>query len=141
MILVPLPRRVGPTAAPPFCPGVRGIDEGFGEINLSAVAQILGEALEQPIQPATPLPELKAAMAGLVRGIPTREIRPRGAGAQHPQDAVEDGAWIGPRSPTAVGTTTRTKRRFENRPLGVSEVHAARYDASRPVVTRRVTDL
>jgi hypothetical protein len=42
MILVPLPRRVGPTAAPPFRPGVRGIDEGFTEIEFAAVAEILG---------------------------------------------------------------------------------------------------
>ena len=47
MILLPLPRRVGPTAAPPFLPGERGVDEGFGQINLAAVAQIFGEPLQQ----------------------------------------------------------------------------------------------
>src|SRR5687768_7693309 len=40
MILLPLPRRVGPTAAPLFRPDEGGVNEGFGEIDLAAVAQI-----------------------------------------------------------------------------------------------------
>ena len=105
---------------PFFCPRVGGVDEGFGEINFAAVAEVFGQALEQPIEPAAPLPELKAAMAGLVRRIATRQIRPRGAGAQHPQHAVEHRARIGPRPAAAIGATARPKRRFEDRPLGVS---------------------
>jgi hypothetical protein len=31
---------------PLFRPGVRGIDEGFGEIDLPAIAQVFGQPLE-----------------------------------------------------------------------------------------------
>ena len=56
MILLPLPRRVGPTAEPLFSPREGGVDEGFGEIEFAAVAQILGQALERPFEDARALP-------------------------------------------------------------------------------------
>ena len=126
---------------PLFRPGVGGIDEGFGEVDLPAVPEIRGEALEEAIEAATLLPLLKPPVARLVRGIAGRQIGPRGASAQDPEHAVEYGARIGPRSPAAIRSATRTKRRFEKGPLGVGEVHTATYDGSRSVVTRRVTDL
>ena len=49
MILLPLPRRVGPTAAPFFCPGEGGVVEGFRQIDLAAVPQVFGEALQQEL--------------------------------------------------------------------------------------------
>jgi hypothetical protein len=116
---------------PFFCPGVRGIDEGFGQIDFPAVAQVLREALEQPIESATALPELKSAMAGLVRRIAAREIGPRSPGAQHPEHAVEHRARINPRPAAPIGTAARPKRRFEYGPLGVGEVHAVAYDGHR----------
>jgi len=126
---------------PLFRPGVGGVDEGLSEIDFPAVPQILGEPLEQAIQSAALLPLLKPPVARLVRRIAGRQIGPRRAGAQHPQHAVQHGTCIRPRSPAAIRATTRTKRRFEKRPLGVGEVHTATYDGSRSVVTRRVTDL
>lgn len=122
---------------PFFRPGVGGIDEGFGEINFPAVAQVFGEALEEPIESATALPELKAAMAGLVRRIAARQIGPGRPSAQHPEHAVEYCARIGPRPTAPIGAPARPKRRFEDRPLGVGQVHVARYDTPR----RGVTDL
>jgi len=89
MILLPLPRRVGPTAAPPFfCPGERGVDEGFGQIYLAAVSQVFGESLEQELKASGSLPQLKATMAGPIRRIAARQIVPRSARAQDPEDAV-----------------------------------------------------
>jgi len=57
---------------PFFRPGVRGIDERFGEIDFAAVAEIFSEPLQQAIEPARSLPLLKAPMARLVRRIATR---------------------------------------------------------------------
>ena len=126
---------------PFFRPGEGGIDERFGQIDLAAVAEIFREPLQETIESTGALPLLKAAMAGLVRGIAGGQIMPRGAGAQHPEHAIQHRPRIGPRASAPIGASARTKGRFEQRPLGVSEIHAARYDASRPVVTRRVTDL
>jgi hypothetical protein len=126
---------------PFFRPGVRGVDEGFGQIDLSAVAQIRGEPFEQAIEPPTLLPELKSAMAGLVGRIAGRQIGPGRARPQDPEHAVKYGARIGPRPATSIGTAARAEGWFEKGPLGVGEIHAARYDGSRSVVTRPVTDL
>ena len=48
------------------------VDEGFTQIDLAAVAEIFGETLEQPVEPAGALPELEAAMARLIRRIAPR---------------------------------------------------------------------
>jgi hypothetical protein len=127
--------------SPFFRARVRGVNEGLGEIEFPAVAQIRSEPLEQPIQAAAALPLLKPPMAGLVRRVTRREIGPRRAGAQHPQHAVEYGAGIGPGAAASIRPPTRPEGRFENGPLRVGQIHAARYDAPRLVVTRRVTDL
>jgi hypothetical protein len=69
---------------PFFRRGEGRIDEGFTEVNLPAVAEIFGEALQESIEPAAALPLLKAAMARLVGRIASRQIRPGRPGAQHP---------------------------------------------------------
>jgi hypothetical protein len=89
---------------PLFRPGVRGIDEGFGEVDFAAVAEVFREALQEPIKSARPLPLLKAPVAGLVGRIATRQVVPRRAGAQHPEHAVQHGARIRPRASTPIGT-------------------------------------
>jgi len=122
--------------SPLFRPGEGGIDEGFREIDLTAVSQVGGQPFEEPIQASTALPELEAAMARLIRRISRRQILPRRARAQYPQHAVEHRARVGPGATAPVSATTRgSEGRFENRPLGVGEIHAARYDPSPPVVT------
>ena len=126
---------------PLFRPGEGGIDEGFGEIDFPAVAEIRGQAFEQPIESATALPELKAPVTRLVRRIARGQIGPGRAGPKDPEHAVEHGARVGPRATPSIGTSPRPKRRLEKGPLGVGEIHAATYDDARPVVTRRVTDL
>ena len=43
-------------SAPLFCPGERGLDEGFGQIDLAAVSQVFGESLEQELKASGSLP-------------------------------------------------------------------------------------
>ena len=119
---------------PFFRRGEGRVDEGLTEINFAAVAEIFGEALQEPIEPPAVLPLLKAAMTRLIGGIPPRQIVPRRSGAQDPEHAVQDGPGIGPRTPATVGPPPRTERRFKHGPLGVSKIHAVEYDGDRNFV-------
>src|SRR4029450_7757334 len=93
------------------------VDEGFTQIDLAAVPEVLGEALQQPIKAARALPELEATMASLVRRIARWRVVPRRARAQDPQDAVHDGPRIRPRAAAPIRATARAERRFEHGPL------------------------
>jgi hypothetical protein len=121
---------------PLFRRGEGRVDEGFTEIDFAAVAEILREALQQAVEPSGALPELKAAVTGLIRRIATRQVVPRGARAEHPQHTVEHGARIGPRTPASVRTAPRPENRFEHGPLSVGEIHAVEYDGDRNFVHR-----
>src|SRR5512143_915349 len=101
MILVALPRRVTPTSRPPFSAGVSAVDEGFGEVDLSALVEISRESAKDLVENTFPLPLLEASMHGLIRRVAPRQIRPRRSGPQHPEDRVKDVAWISPR-PTSL---------------------------------------
>jgi hypothetical protein len=127
--------------SPLFRRAEAGVDEGFGQIELAAIAQILGEALQHAFEHAGPLPRLKTPMTRLIRWIPTRQVVPRRPGAQDPQHTVQDGARLRPRSAAPVGATRRTKQRLEDGPLGVSQVHAVEYDGDRNVVHHPVWGL
>ena len=122
---------------PFFRRGEGRVDEGFTQIDLAAVPEVLGEALQQPIEAARALPELEATMASLVRRIARWQVVPRRARAQDPQDAVHDGPRIGPRAAAPVRATARTERRFEHGPLGVGQVHAVEYDGDPTDVSGR----
>ena len=113
---------------PFFRRGEGRVDEGFTQIDLAAVPEVLGEALQQPIEAARALPELEATMASLVRRIARWQVVPRRARAQDPQDAVHDGPRIGPRPAAPIRATARAEGRFEHGPLDVGEVHAVEYD-------------
>jgi hypothetical protein len=69
---------------------------------------------------------LEAAMAGLVWRIPVGQIFPRRAGAQYPEDAVENGPRVGARPAFAVGSFwgNGIDVGFEHLPLFVGEIHA-----------------
>jgi len=121
---------------PFFRRGEGRVDEGLTEIDFAAIAKVFREPLEQPVEAARSLPLLKAAVTGLIRRIAPRQVVPRRAGAQHPEDAIEDGPRIGPWAPAPIGSSARTERRFEHGPLGVSEVHAVEYDGHRNFVHR-----
>jgi hypothetical protein len=113
---------------PFFRRGEGRVDEGFTQIDFPAVAEVFGEALEQAIQAARALPELKPTVAGLVGGIPRRQVVPRRARPQHPQYAVQHGARIAPWATASIGATARAEGGFEHGPLGVGEIHAVEYD-------------
>ena len=111
-------------SAPLFCPSERGVDEGFGQIDLAAASQLFGESLEQELKASGSLPQLKATMAGLMRRIAARQIVPRGARAQDPEDALEDRPRRRPGAPSSIRSTSRSKDRFEDGPLLIGEIHA-----------------
>ena len=102
------------TQSKAFRRGEGRVDEGFTQIDLAAVPEVLGEALQQPIEAARALPELEATMASLVRRIARWQVVPRRARAQDPQDAVHDGPRIGPRPAAPIQATARAEGRFEH---------------------------
>src|SRR2546422_11438410 len=62
-------------------------------------------------------------MASLVGRVPLRNIGPRSAGAQHPQNAVQHSATIFPRSPSSISATYWFRDKVVQRfPLHVREV-------------------
>jgi hypothetical protein len=74
-------------------------------------------------------------MTRLIRRIPPGEVFPGRAGAEHPEDAVEHIPRIAPRAATPIATHARLRQeRFENGPLGVSQVHILRYDGPQDFV-------
>src|SRR5512135_2580499 len=72
-IFVPLPRRVGPTARPPFSARERRIHERFFQVQLAALLQVLGQPPQRLFQLPVPHPLLESTMAGLERGILFRQ--------------------------------------------------------------------
>lgn len=110
------------------------IHEGFRQIDLAAVAQILGEPLQQPIEATRALPLLKTPMTGLIRRIAAGQVVPGRPGPEDPQHAVQDAPRIHPRPAAPIGAPSRTEDRFEHGPLRVSEVHAVEYDGHRNFV-------
>jgi hypothetical protein len=54
---------------PLFRRGEGRVDEGFTQVDLPAIPQVFGEALQESIEPARSLPHLEAPMARLVRRI------------------------------------------------------------------------
>ena len=103
---------------PLFRRGEGRVDEGLTEINFAAVAEIFGEALQEPVKPTAALPLLKAAMTRLIGGIPPRQIVPRRPGAQHPEHAVEDGARIAPWAAASILDAAADGTSVRARPIG-----------------------
>ena len=63
-------------------------------------------------------------MTGLIGRILGGKFAPLGAGAQNPKHAIEHRPRVAPRSSPPVGPSLRSEYRFENRPLGVGQIHA-----------------
>jgi hypothetical protein len=66
--------------------------------------EIHGERLEDLPQGAAVDPGLKAAVTGLIRRVAGRQILPRGAGPEDPEDPVQHIARIAPRSTAPIAT-------------------------------------
>ena len=74
-------------------------------------------------------------MNRLVGRIPIRQILPRRARAQNPQDAVQHSPGIFRRSaPTILAAALPPQEWFNDLPLFVGQVHAAGYDGLRSTV-------
>src|SRR2546427_2190697 len=56
--------------------------------------------------------------------VAARQIVPRSARAQDPEDAVEDRPRRRPGAPSSIRSTSRSKDRFEDGPLLIGEIHA-----------------
>jgi hypothetical protein len=74
--------------------------------------QFLGQYAQDAFQFAAPHPLLEAAMAGLVRRIFVGQFAPLCPSAQHPQDSVEHGSRVLPRTTATVRTPLGPQLRF-----------------------------
>lgn len=102
------------------------VDEGFAQVDLSAIAKVLGERPEYLVEDTLTLPLLESIVTRLVRRVPTRQVRPRCTSAQDPKDAVEHVSRITPRAPATPGgpCLLRLGNALPNRrPLLVGEIH------------------
>ena len=124
MILLPFPRRVGPTVAPFFRQAEAGIDESFQKIEFAARPQIFGEGLQQLRQRAVALPLSKAAMAGLVGRLTVAQIVPRSSGAQNREYPIQHGSRIAPQATSIIRASPESEQRPECLPLRLDQVHA-----------------
>jgi len=131
---------LGPHKAPFFRPHEAGVDEALGQIEFAAVAQVLGQRVQDLRKHARPRPPLEAAMTRRRRGIPIGHILPGRAGAQHPENAVEDLALVSPGSPPSIGSAARLgDQRCENGPLFVLEIHGSLLSAIHDAVGEQLT--
>jgi len=100
------------------------VDEGLGQINLAALAQVFRERLEHLPEHALGDPFLHPAMTGLIRRVLTRKCFPRSSGPEDPQHSVENTSRINARSTfTVLPDLWLGNQRLDNTPLLVSELH------------------
>src|SRR3974390_1778199 len=109
---------------------MRAVDEGFGQVHLAALPKILGERGKHSVEHALTLPLLEPVVARLRRRVASRKVGPRRARPQHPEDPVEQIAWVPPRTPAALARALPLRLRdaaADRFPLLVGEVHRRRY--------------
>ena len=101
------------------------VDESLGQIQLSSTTQVLSQRPKDLLKGAVADPALKPTVACLIRRVATRQILPRRAGAQDPQDAVQDVSRIAVRpSPDALlDRLFLRENRLNESPLLLGEVH------------------
>ena len=113
---------------------------------MAFVVERLCENFEEPPKQAGADPVLKSPVAGLIRRIAVREVRPRGPGPQNRKDAVEYGAVLLPGAPAAVCTAReRGQEGADEGPVLVGEVTGMRhrkkgYLARMPFMRRAASD-
>ena len=119
------------------------IDERFGQVELAALDEVVGECLQYLLQHPVIHPTLEAPKTRRVRWISVRHVGPRRAGPQDPQNSVEHIAWISPWSPASVFTHLWLRKKlFDCRPLLIGEVHLdLRSQTVREVDPRTDSDL
>ena len=103
------------------------VDERFLQIQIAFVVECLGEDFEDAPQHAGADPLLKPPVAGLIRRIAVRQVGPRSAGPQDPQDAIEHRTVLPPRAPSTVFAARQLGQEGPNEvPLLVREVTGMR---------------
>lgn len=103
------------------------VDERFLQIQMAFVVERLRENFEEAPKQAGADPVLKSPVAGLIRRMAVREVRPRGPGPQNPKDAVQYGAVLFPGTPSAVfPVRERGQEGADEGPLPVGEVTGMR---------------
>jgi len=104
--------------------------------------QILRQRVQDLLEHPAAHPLLEAAMTRRWRRIPIGHILPRRAGAQDPQDPIEDLAIVSPGPTSPIGPTTRLgNQRFEHGPLFILEFHRSLLDVIHDAVGEQVTPL
>src|SRR2546430_7834034 len=100
----------------------RAIDIVNGPVDLARGIGLLLHGLKETLPDTRFAPAIETAGHSAPRTIAFRQIAPRGTGAQHPQDAVEDASMIQSRSTRF--RFLRWKQRLEPLPLRVGEFFA-----------------
>src|SRR5262249_59682646 len=75
------------------------VDEHLLQIQMTFVVECLREDFEDAPQYAGTHPVLKSPVAGLIGRVSVRQVGPRGAGPQNPEDAIEHKAVLPPGRP------------------------------------------
>src|SRR4030095_12065700 len=100
----------------------RAIDIVNGPVDLALGIGVLLHGLKETLPDTRFAPAIETAGHSAPRTIAFRQIAPRGTGAQHPQDAVEDASMI--QSGWTLLSFLRWKQRLEPLPLRVGEFFA-----------------
>jgi hypothetical protein len=109
------------------------VNECLLQVKVTLVVERLGDDGEDVLQHSGPNPLLKTPMAGLVRRVAVWQVRPRGAGPQDPQDAIEHGTVLPPRAPSTVFAARQLGQEGPNEdPLPVREVTGMRRSRQGP---------
>jgi hypothetical protein len=112
------------------------IDEGLGQIDLAAIAKVLGERLEDLHEHSFVHPLLHAAVAGLVRRVFGGKRFPRRTRPQNPQHSVEDATRLDARASLAVLSRLPDRdQRLDNTPLLIGELHVLLDHVEDPAAT------
>jgi hypothetical protein len=123
---VPLPRLGSFQHTPPFF----GHNEcsvyvTLREVYLPTLLEVFGQSFEHFAQNPLLDPLLKATVAGLVGRVAIWEVLPGSPGAQYPEDAVQDIAWVSPGpAPPIFSSRWLWDKRLQYFPLLVCEVHS-----------------
>jgi hypothetical protein len=89
------------------------------------LVEILCQRMQDALQRSVSTPLLEIAVAGLIRRIAIREIRPLSAGAQDPQHTMKQLSQVLARpAPTVLAPAVHRQQRRDELPLGVRDVHS-----------------
>ena len=98
------------------------VPEGLGEVEAAASSEVGKQGGVDFLHHSVASPSAVTAVAGLVGGVIRGHVVPGAAGAELPEDAIEDGTAIEGRA-AAAGWRGRGKERLNQAPLFAGEVH------------------